>query len=111
MPSSNTPKDGDFAAFLEHQHNHPIQHEIAHPPVLAPHPLPGEAATPGEIAADAKAYADDYEAASIAADLAEAKELAELEQITEEALEVTDEELERQALEHPGLDGDPSTPE
>lgn len=115
MSDSNTPKDGDFAAFLERKHSQPIPHGTEQAPVLTPtllrQPFNWDTATESEIEAYEKAYPAEYEADCIAADLEEAKELAEYQQTTEEVPEITDEELERQALAHPGLDGDPSTPE
>ncbi len=76
MTTTNTPKDGDFAAMLEKK---------AHP---APQTLQ-EAPEVGDLTAG---------------QLAELAELAE-------APELSDEDLARQALEHPGGDGDASTPE
>ena len=74
-------------------------------------PFNWDTATESEIKAYAKAHPVQYDADCIAADLEEAKELAEYTTVTDGPPEITDEELERQALAHPGLDGDPSTPE
>jgi hypothetical protein len=95
MTNPDTPKDGDFAAHLEGRQARP-----------APSPLlGGEPAT-----ADGGPVPQTLQ-----------QVLVEGEEPTEEFIEafaeaknappVSDEELERQALEAPGGDGDPRTPE
>lgn len=95
MTHPDTPKDGDFAAFLERKVADVLVAGAAAVPPAPPEPhaaqqtlddvlINGEEPTP-----------------------------ALLEQIEalESAAPLSDEELARQALEHPGADGDPSTPE
>lgn len=98
MTSPDTPKDGDFASYLEGKMGRAAE-------------APG-AATRVDANASAPAAASRQTIEQI---------LVEGQEPTEEFLEewiagqdepeLSDEELERQALEAPGDDGDPSTPE
>ena len=86
MTHPDTPKDGDFAAFLERK-------AAGAPPQDAPAAQPQtlqDILVGGEEPTDA--FIADFKA-------------------LEDAPPLSDEELARQALEHPGADGDPSTPE
>jgi hypothetical protein len=82
MSTTNTPKDGDFAAELDRM---------------------AQAATKPSIPAPSL---DEVLGAPDALD----KALADLQEL-EDAPALSDEELARQALAHPGGDGDASTPE
>ena len=98
MTNSDTPKDGDFAAFLERK-----------APGASPHGAAAVASpTPHELAPDAARQTLD----DVLVDGEEpTQELLEELDALEQAPPLSDEELARQALEHPGADGDPSTPE
>ncbi|MFG6432705.1 hypothetical protein [Roseateles sp. LYH14W] len=88
MTNSDTPKDGDFAAFLERQAAAPA--------------LPKE---PTEVAP--RQTLDDV----LVGGQEPTSEFLEAIDALRRAEPLSDEELARQALEHPGADGDPSTPE
>jgi hypothetical protein len=88
MTPTDSPKDGDFAAYLERQAK-----AIEPATELLPDLQVADAAPAGGQAADRE------------------DEFGSEEELTDAALDITDEELERQALADPGADGDPSTPE
>jgi len=93
MTNSDTPKDGDFAAFLERK--------AADAPAAAA-ALADEAvqATPCQTLDDILVGGEEPTA-----------EFLESIDALRRAEPLSDEELARQALAHPGADGDPSTPE
>lgn len=93
MTNSDTPKDGDFAAFLERK--------AADAPAAA-------AALPDEATQAAQSQTlDDI---LVGGEEPTAEFLESIDALRR-AEPLADEELARQALEHPGADGDPSTPE
>jgi hypothetical protein len=98
MTNSDTPKDGDFAAFLERK-------SAGVPTLEATAAAP---AAPDESDRDTKRQTLD----DVIVDGEEpTEELMEELEALKQAPPLSDEELARQALEHPGADGDPSTPE
>lgn len=88
MTHPDTPKDGDFAALLESK------------AAAAALPSDPERLGPGQTLDDVLIDGEEPTAELL-------EELAAL----ENAPPLSDEELTRQAIEHPGADGDPSTPE
>lgn len=93
MTNSDTPKDGDFAAFLERK--------AANAPAAA-------AALPDEATQAAQSQTlDDI----LVGGEEPTAEFLEAIDALRRAEPLSDEELARQALAHPGADGDPSTPE
>jgi hypothetical protein len=103
MSVSNTPKDGDFASYIESlsQSAHTKSEDaVIHSP------------TNTDTAALDTALQSGMQTIEDVLNSEEPNEefLAEFAALNE-AQPVSDEELERQALEHPGADGDPSTPE
>lgn len=91
----DAPKDGDFASCLEQQR------EAAQPAATPDRDPPGEEAQPREqtlqdVLADGEEPTEDF---------------LEKFRALQEAPEPSDEEMERQALEAGGDDGDPRTPE
>ncbi|MFG6412586.1 hypothetical protein ACG02S_01600 [Roseateles sp. DC23W] len=98
MTHPDTPKDDDLAAFLERKVSDIL---VAGAAAVAP-------IAPDDLAPDAAAQTLDDVLIN-----GEEPTTALLEEINalESAAPLPDEELARQALEHPGADGDPSTPE
>ena len=98
MPSMSTPKDGDFAAYLDGVANQRSngapepagQTSNARTPERTPEPQTIEQVLEGQEPTDE--FIDEFNALN-------------------EAPELSDEELERQALSAPGGDGDVLTPE
>ena len=99
MTTSDTPKDGDFASYLEARQKKS--------PTGSPEPAAQAAADFGEPAVPPRQTIEQV--------LVEGEEPTEefLEEwnALENAPELSDEEFARQALEAPGDDGDPRTPE
>jgi hypothetical protein len=94
MTHPDTPKDGDFAEFLERKGSDVL--------------LAGAAA----VAPAAAAHAAPQTLDDVVINGEEpTPELLEAIDALEHAPPLSDEELAKQALEHPGADGDPSTPE
>lgn len=93
MTHSDTPQDGDFAAFLASKASAAPVAASAVPPEL-PQGAPQQ--TLEDVLVDGEEPTP---------------ELLEALDALERAEPLSDEELARQALEHPGADGDPSTPE
>jgi len=105
MTNADMPKDGDFAAYLERRTRAASSHEpVGGPPEVAP---VGQD-EPSEPTLEAKRQ-------TIVDVLVEGeeptKEFLEEFNVLEGAAPLSDEELELQALQHPGEDGDPRTPE
>jgi hypothetical protein len=103
MSVSNTPKDGDFASYIESlsqsAHTKSEDAEIHHPTntdTTVSDTAPQSGMQTIEDVLNGEEPSEEF-----------LTELAEL----NEAQPLSDEELERQALEHPGADGDPGTPE
>ena len=104
MSVSKTPKDGDFASYIESlsQSAHAKSEEaVIHRPTHADTTAPDTAPQSGmqtieDVLLNGEEPSEEF-----------LTELAEL----NEAQPLSDEELERQALEHPGADGEPGTPE
>lgn len=92
MRNTDTPKDGDFASQLERTTRSPAE-------PASPVPDPGNEARPQTID-------DVLEGGQEPTD-----ELLEEFRVLNEAPPLSDEELEQQALDDPGEDGDVSTPE
>lgn len=89
------PKDGDFASYLEQQR------EAAQPAATPDRDPPGEEAQPREQnLQDVLAYGEEP-----------TEEFLEKFRALNEAPALSDEDMERQALESGGDDGDPRTPE
>lgn len=101
MTGPGAPKDGDFAAFLEGRAKSPAPQQ--------PEPL----SAAEQLRLQQTFHPTEQDLIEQAADREEAEELAqELANPPDKASwQLTDEELERQALEAPGEDGDASTPE
>ncbi|KQW51254.1 MULTISPECIES: hypothetical protein [unclassified Roseateles] len=98
MTHPDTPKDGDFAEFLERKVSDVL---LAGAAAVAP-------AAPDGLAPDASPQTlDDV----LINGEEPTTELLEEMDALRQAAPLSDEELARQALEHPGADGDPSTPE
>lgn len=95
MTHPDTPKDGDFAAFLERKVADAL---VAGAAAVAPAPPEPHAAE--QTLDDVLINGEEPTPALL-------EEINAL----ESAAPLSDEELARQALEHPGADGDPSTPE
>lgn len=102
MSDLNTPKHGDFAAYLEGL----SQPANIRPEEAAVHP------TANAVAGDAPSHAAEQtlEDVLLNGEVPDEEFLAELAALNQ-AQPLADEELERQALAHPGADGDPGTPE
>ncbi|MGQ3054490.1 MAG: hypothetical protein ACT6S0_22130 [Roseateles sp.] len=98
MTHPDTPKDGDFAEFLERKVS-----EVLLAGAAAVAPAAPDDAAPGA----APQTLDDV---LINGEEPTAELLEQIDAL-EQAAPLSDEELARQALEHPGADGDPSTPE
>ena len=105
MTNSNTPKDGDFAAYVERKVPATPDHVAATTtPVAVPESSQGSALgtqnskrqTINDVLVDGAEPTDEF--------------LEELNAL-EGAAPLSDEELARQALEHPGADGKTQTPE
>jgi hypothetical protein len=107
MTNSDAPKDGDFAAYLERKVPATPRHDaVSATPAAAaketPSPEPAHAVpgtirqTINDVLVDGEEPTDEF--------------LAEINAL-ESAEPLSDEEFDRQALEHPGEDGDPRTPE
>jgi hypothetical protein len=103
MSVSNTPKDGDFASYIESlsQSAHTKSEDaVIHRPTNTDTTTPDTAPQSGmqtiEDVLNGEEPSEEF--------------LTELAELNEEQ-PLSDEELERQALEHPGADGDPGTPE
>ncbi|MBK8071652.1 MAG: hypothetical protein IPK34_06360 [Ramlibacter sp.] len=88
MPSTQAPKDGDFAALLEGAGS------------LRPTSPQPAAPVPQQTVEDAIAHGEEP-----------TDELLQEMRALDEAPPLSDEELERQALAHPGGDGNTDTPE
>ena len=88
MPSTQAPKDGDFAALLEGAGS------------LRPTSPQPAAPVPQQTVEDAIAHGEEPP-----------DELLQEVRALDEAPPLSDEELERQALAHPGGDGNTDTPE
>lgn len=95
MTQADTPKDGDFAAFLERKASEVL---LAGAAAVAP-------AAPDSPHASPQTLDDVLDGEE------PTEELLEEVDALEHAPPLSDEELAKQALEHPGADGDPSTPE
>ena len=98
MTDADPPKDGDFAAYLERKQATPRVRPEA----------PAEQPTSGSAPTDDAARSQSIE------DILRGEEPTDefIEEWNEaERNRASDAELERQALEHPGADGDPRTPE
>ena len=89
----DTPKDGDFASLVDGDQNQPVA-------AIPAKPMQGLPERPKQTIEDVLVHGEEPTAEF----LEEFGEVAG-------APEVTDDELDRQALEHPGADGDASTPE
>jgi len=98
ITDADPPKDGDFAAYLERKQARPR----VPPEALAEQPPPESAST--EDAARSQSIEDILRGQEPTDEFIEEWNEAERNR-------VSDAELERQALEHPGADGDPGTPE
>jgi len=103
MSVSKTPKDGDFASYIESLSQSALAksedaeiHRPTHTDTTAPDTAPQSGIQTIEDVLNGEEPTDEF-----------LTELAEL----NEAQPLSDEELERQALDHPGADGDPGTPE
>lgn len=98
MTSPDIPKDGDFASYLERKISRPSNEPDAAASVGANTSAPSEASgqTIQQVLLEGQEptgeFLEEWNAA-------------------QNAPELSDEEFERQALEAPGEDGDPSTPE
>jgi len=94
MTPADTPQDGDFAAFLERKASEVLVAGAAAvaPASAAPHAPPQNLDDVLDGEEPTEALLEEVDA-------------------LEHAPPLSDEELARQALEHPGADGDPSTPE
>lgn len=90
----DTPKDGDFASLVDGDQNKPVAGRPAAKPVQ------GLPARPKQTIEDVLVHGEEPTAEF----LEEFGEVAG-------APPVSDDELDRQAVEHPGADGDASTPE
>ena len=89
------PKDGDFASFLEQDR------QAGQPPATPDRDPPGEEAQPREqTLQDVLAYGEEP-----------TEDFLEKFRALNEAPALSDEEMERQALDAGGGDGDPRTPE
>lgn len=104
MTDSSTPKDGDFVAYLARM--------AERTPAVKPAVGTGAASIPAAVApppeeAKARQSIEDILLAEEAPTQEFLDGFAEL----ESAPPLSDEELERQALEAPGADGNPQTPE
>ena len=104
MTASDTPKDGDFAAYLERK----AQAAPGQGPGIGP-------STDAPMAHESPSAPSEAKRQTINDVLVNGEEPTEefLEEVhaLEAAPELSDEELERQALQHPGADGDNRTPE
>ncbi|WP_234267572.1 hypothetical protein [Hydrogenophaga sp. NFH-34] len=98
MTIQDMPKDGDFASYLEGKMGHTAD-------------APKAAASMGANASE-PAYAPCQTIEQVLVEGQEpTQEFLEEWNAVQNAPELSDEEFERQALEAPGEDGDPSTPE
>jgi hypothetical protein len=103
MSVSNTPKDGDFASYIESlsqsahtKSENAVIHHPANTDTTALDTAPQSGMQTIEEVLNGEEPNEEF-----------LEEFAAL----NEAQPLSDEELERQALEHPGADGDPGTPE
>lgn len=104
MSHPDAPKDGDFASYLEHVSQQPKAKVSDAPALLTPDvdAKPSQASIPkdGQTIEDVVLKGQEP-----------SDELLEELKTLENAPPLSDEELARQALEDPGADGDPRTPE
>lgn len=94
MNTSSSPANGDFAALVESQSPHGIA-----------------SAEPAEQPIGMEALSESTEQTVMDVLLGEEPTPELLEALANPEPPVSDDELERQALAHPGADGDPHTPE
>ncbi|RYF41594.1 MAG: hypothetical protein EOO25_09390 [Comamonadaceae bacterium] len=108
MPDHSAPKDGDFAAYLQNRG----QTQPSGQPQAAPGQSP-ELSAAERVRHQQTFQPTEQDLIEQEADRLEAQEDAEELANPPDPLEleITDEELERQALSAPGADGDPRTPE
>jgi hypothetical protein len=104
MSVTNTPKDGDFASYIESlsqpEHAKSEDADIRRPTNTNTTTPDAGSQSGMQTIEEVLLYGEEPTEELLT-------ELAEL----NEAQPLSDEELERQALEHPGADGDPGTPE
>jgi hypothetical protein len=105
MSNSDMPEDGDFAAYLERKTQGASHRERDGGP-------PEGVSVGQEEPSDLTREAERQTIADVLVQGEEpSEELLEELNVLEGAAPLSDEELEQQALQHPGEDGDPRTPE